>query len=75
MYFLKMDETKTKILVMAPSSVQKNIIIRRISIGEICVQFFDSAKTLGVILENELSFEQQISKVVKACFATLKKLN
>ena len=44
-------------------------------IGDICVRFVDSAKNLGVILDSELSFEQQISKVVKACFATLKKLN
>ena len=60
---------------MVPPSVQRNIIIDRIFNGEVCIRFVDSAKNLGVILDNELSFEQQISRVVKACFATLKKLN
>ena len=63
-YFLKLNETKTRILVMAPPSVQKNIIICGTFIGGICVRFIDSAKNLGVILDNELSFEQQISKGV-----------
>ena len=74
-YFLKLNETKTKILVMAPHSVQKNIIKCGMFIGEICVRFVDSAKNLGVILDSELSFEKQIIKVVRACFATWKKLN
>ena len=34
-----------------------------------------SAKNLGVILDNELSFECQINKVVKGCYATIKKLS
>ena len=74
-YFLKLNESITKILVMAPPSVQKNIIIRGIFIGDICVSFVASAKNLGVILDNKLSFEQQISKIVKASFATLKTPN
>ena len=34
----------------------------------------DSAKNLGVILDSELSFKNQINKVVKSCFFTLKRL-
>ena len=62
-YFLKLNEIKPKILVMVPPSVQRNIIMRGILIGEVYIRFMDSAKNLGVILHNELSFEQQISRV------------
>ena len=74
-YFLKLNESKTKILVMAPPSVQLEIVIRGIFIGKECIRFVDSAKNLGVILDSVLSFENQINKVVKACFATIKKLS
>ena len=60
---------------MAPPSVQLEIVIRGIFIGKDCIRFVDSAKNLGIILDNVLSFESQINKVVKVCFATLKKLH
>ena len=74
-YFLKLNESKTKILVMAPPSVQQQIIIRGIFIGNDCIRFVDSAKNLGVILDNVLSFENQVDKVVKSCFGTIRKLS
>ena len=74
-YFLKLNETKTKILVMAPPSIQLEISIHGIFIGKECIRFVDSAKNLGVILDNELSFKNQINKVVKSCFGTIKKLS
>ena len=60
---------------MAPPSVQLEIVIRGIFIGKDCIRFVDSAKNLGIILDSILSFESQINKVVKVCFATLKKLH
>ena len=74
-YFLKLNESKTKLLIMAPPSVQLEIVIRGLFIGKDCIRFVDSAKNLGIILDNTLSFESQINKVVKVCFATLKKLH
>ena len=45
------------------------------TIQNICIRFVNSAKNLGVILDNELSFECQINKVAKGCYATIKKLS
>ena len=73
-HFLKLNEIKTKILVLAPPSIQLEIVIRGIFIGNECIRFVDSAKNLGVILDSILSFETQINKVVKCCFAMIKKL-
>ena len=60
---------------MAPPSVQQEIIIHGIFIGNDCIRFVDSAKNLGVVLDNILSFEIQINKIVKSSFSTIKKLS
>ena len=40
-----------------------------------CIRFVDSAKNLGVIIDSVLNFEEQIAKLVKSCFATIRKLS
>ena len=40
-----------------------------------CIRFVTSAKNLGVILDSELCFSDQISNVVKSCFGTIRKLS
>ena len=74
-HFLCLNQGKTKILVIAPPSIQPEIIIRGVFIQSVCIRFVNSAKNLGVILDNELSFEGQINKVVKGCYATIKRLS
>ena len=74
-YFLCLNQGKTKILVIAPPSVQPEIVIRGVFIENICIRFVKSAKNLGVILDDELSFESQINKVIKGCYATIKRLS
>ena len=56
-YFLCLNASKTKILVIAPPSIQSEIIIRGVFINNVCIRFVDSAKNLGVILDNVLSFK------------------
>ena len=73
-YFLCLNQSKTKILVLAPPSIQAEIVIGGVFLGNVCIRFVDSAKNLGVILDNILSFEQQINKVVKGSYAIIKKL-
>ena len=74
-YFLCLNQGKTKILVIAPPSIQPEIIIHGVFIQNVCIRFVKSAKNLGVMLDNELSFECQINKVVKGCYATIKQLS
>ena len=74
-HFLRLNQTKTKILVLAPPSVQKEIVIRGVFLEGTCIRFVDSAKNLGVILDEVLSFETQVNSVIKSSFANLKKLH
>jgi hypothetical protein len=74
-YFLKLNPSKTKILVIAPPSVQSEIIIRGVFLDKGCIRFVKSAKNLGVVLDEELSFKEHINNVVKSSFIFIKKLS
>ena len=74
-YFLKLNQTKTKIMVIAPPSIQKQIVIRGVFVEGICIRFVETAKNLGIMLDNILSFESQVNKVVKASYMFIKKLH
>lgn len=74
-FFLKLNPTKTKILVLAPPSILAEIVIRGVFIGSECIRFVTSAKNLGVILDNELCFTEQINYVVKSSFTYIRKVS
>ena len=73
-HFLCLNQTKTKILVVAPPSIQEKIIIGGVHLKESCIRFVDSAKNLGVIIDSLLNFEEQIDTLVKSCFLAVRKL-
>ena len=73
--FLCINQSKTKILVMATPAARKNIHIGGTFINNECIRFVDSAKNLGVLLDNELSFTKQVNKIVKNCYHTIRKLS
>ena len=73
-YFLKLNSDKTKIMVVAPQSVQKDVTIHGSFINDKCIRFVSTAKNLGVLLDSELCFNVQVTKVVSSCFHILKLL-
>ena len=73
-FFLCLNASKTKILVISPPSVRDSLILKGTFIDNVCIRFVRHAKNLGVILDEVLSFEQQIACVVKACVVTIKKI-
>ena len=74
-HFLCLNESKTKIIIVAPPSIQKEIVIRGVFVNKNCIRFVDTAKNLGVLIDAELSFDAHITKVVKTCFAFIRKLH
>ena len=74
-HFLCLNESKTKILVIAPPTIQDQITIKGVILESSCIRFVDSAKNLGVIIDSILSFESQINKVVNSSFITIRKLS
>ena len=74
-YFLKLNATKTKIMIIAPPSVRENLIINGTFVNGKCIRFVECAKNLGVLFDSELSLDPQINKVVSASFSTLRLLS
>jgi hypothetical protein len=74
-YFLCLNSSKTKILVVAPLSVKRDIHINGTFIDGKCIRFVDSAKNLGIVLDTELSFSVQIRKLVSSCFLTIRNIS
>ena len=74
-HFLCLNQSKTKILIVAPPSIQAEIVISGVLLENSCIRFVESAKNLGVIIDSVLNFEEQIAKLVKSCFSTIRKLS
>ena len=73
-YFLCLNATKTKILVICPPSIRDLIVLRGTVIDNVCIRFVQHAKNLGVILDEVLSFADQVQSVVKSSIGMVKKI-
>ena len=71
-YFLKLNKSKTKILVLAPPSVMSSIVIKGTFIESSCIRFVNCAKNLGVWLDENLDFGTHVRKVVSSSFMVIR---
>ena len=74
-FYLRLNATKTKILVIVPPSLRDTIKIKGTFIKGNCIRFDETAKNLGVVIDDELSFREQINKIVASCFTVIRKLS
>ena len=74
-YFLKLNESKTKILVLAPPLVMSSIYIHGTYLDSGCIRFVSCAKNLGVWLDEFLNFKCHIRKVVASCYKVLREIS
>ena len=74
-FYLRLNATKTKILVVAPPALRNSLKIKGTFINGSCIRFDTSAKNLGVILDDELTFREHVGKMVVSCNITIRKLS
>ena len=74
-YFLRLNAEKTKMLVICPPSLKEKIVINGTFINGKCIRFVADAKNLGVIIDNELSFNAHINKLTSTCFNIIRKIS
>ena len=72
-HFLCLNASKTKILIVKPTTLKEEIQIGGTLIDGNCVRFVTSAKNLAI--DEELSFEQQVTTVVKSCYIIIRKIS
>ena len=75
-HFLCLNQDRTKIIVVAPHSIQKEISSHGMFLDSKCIiRFVETAKNRGVVLDAELLFNDNVTEVVKPCFGFLRKLH
>ena len=74
-FFLKLNQSKTKILVLAPPTLASSINIHGTFLDEGCIRFVDCAKNLGVWLDQHLNLKTHIQKVVSSCYIILREIS
>lgn len=74
-YFLRLNADKTKFLVICSATVRKKIVLRGTFINDKCIRFVSNARNLGVIVDEELNFDDQINKITSSCFQTIYKIS
>ena len=74
-FFLCLNANKTKILVIYPPSMRDNIILRGTFINNVCIRFVKNAKNLGILLDEMLTFDDQVQRVVKSSIGVIKKIS
>ena len=74
-YYLKMNDSKTQIIIFGPTKVLSEIKIHGLNIGtDVTIRFQSTVKNLGVLMDSGLTFEDQVVKLKKQCFRTLRNI-
>ena len=73
-FFLKLNPSKSKIIVFGPKSVKNALYINGVFIDNdrSCLRFSNVVKNLGVQLDSALSFSNQINFCVSSAFNSIK---
>ena len=72
---LKLNEDKTEVLLCGPVSRRANVPFTSVKVGDVSIPFSDSVKTLGVVLDADLSMHDQISAIVMTCHFHIRSLS
>ena len=75
-FFLQLNDSKTQIIVCGSNKVLKEIQIQGIHLTMgTTVRFINCVKNLGVQMDNQLTFEQQIVHLKQNCFKTIRNIS
>ena len=72
---LKMNQDKTEIILCGTSGKLRNVDCNTIQIGDDIVSFSNEVRDLGVIIDQNLSFNNHISYLRKCCYSELRKIS
>ena len=66
---------KSKSWIVKPTTLKEEIEIGGTFVDGNCARFVTSAKNLGIVIDEELSFEQQVTIVVKSCYIIIRNIS
>ena len=63
-HFMKINPDKTEIILLRPPSLDGQVVINGVFIGDQCIRFSDEVKNVGVWLDKNLNFNKQVNAMV-----------
>ena len=73
-HFLKINPSKTEIILFCPPSMQSVPTIQGIFVEKSCIRVSTSVMLLGVVLDSSLTFDDHVSKLVSECWYHLRNI-
>ena len=70
--FMKINPDKTEILLLRPSSLNHEVVIKGVLVGDQCIRFSQYVKNVGVWLDENLDMNKHINSVVSHCHKILR---
>ena len=64
LHFMKINPDKTEIILLRPPSLDKQVLINGVFIGDQCIRFSNEVKNVGVWLDKNLNFNKQVNSIV-----------
>ena len=71
---LKLNDDKTVVLLLNPRSFEVPKQFHSIKIGDEIIKFSESAKNLGVVINNTLSMHENINNVCKSLYLEIRRM-
>ena len=69
---MKINPDKTEILLLCPSSLNREVIIQGVIYEEQCIRFSTEVKNVGVWLDKNLRMDKHINHITSHCYKILK---
>ena len=74
LHYMKINTGKMEFVLFHPESESSKVIIRGTFLEGQCIRFAEKAKNIGVLLDQHLSFEQQVNKVVSHSYRLMRNI-
>jgi exonuclease III len=74
-YCLKLNPTKTQIMVLSHPKILNSIMIRGAQLTDkVCIRFVSTAKSLGIYMDEQLTMQPQVMALKRDCFRLIRNI-
>ena len=71
-HFMKINPDKTEILLLCPSSLNREVLIHGVFYEDQCIRFSTEVKNVGVWLDKNLEMDKHINHITSHCYKILR---
>ena len=75
LHFMNVNPDKTEIALLRPSSLNNEVKINGILYDGQCIRFSSEVKNVGVWIDQNLTMDVHINKIVSHCYKILRDIN